>query len=221
MALRALIFDFDGLIIDTETAIYEAWREFYAEHGQPLDLPTWAQCVGSDFGGYDPMRDLEKATRREFDWSLEVPRIESRRDVIVAEWPVLDGVRERLAEAQALGLPCSIASSSPRSWVEPWLERLGLRSFFCNVTVLDDTGRAKPAPDLFQHAAGRLGMDPHEVLIFEDSLNGLRAATAAQMRCAVIPGPTTRHLDFAEAWAVLPSLAETTLGELSASFGES
>ncbi len=218
MALRALIFDFDGLIVDTETAIYEAWREFYATHGHELRIETWAQCVGSDFGGYDPMRDLDEATGLEFDWSLEVQRIEARRDDIVAGSPVLPGVLERLLEAAAQGMPCSIASSSPRSWVDPWLGRLGLRELFCNVTVLDDVGRAKPAPDLFLHAASRLGAGADEVLIFEDSLNGLRAAHAAAMRCAVIPGPTTQHLDFAGAWAVLPSLAETSLAALHERF---
>ena len=218
MALRALIFDFDGLVVDTETAIFEAWREFYAAHGQALGIETWAQCVGSDFGGYDPMRELEEATGLEFDWGLEVQRIESRRDAIVADSPVLPGVRERLIEAAALGLPCSIASSSPRSWVEPWLAKLGLREYFQNVTVLDDVGIAKPAPDLFLHAAARLGVAADEVVIFEDSLNGLRAARAAAMRCAIVPGPTTRHLDFGGAWTMLSSLAETTVKALQIQF---
>ena len=81
---------------------------------------------------------------------------------------------------------------------------------------MDDTGKVKPDPSLFLHAAASLGVTPEEVVVFEDSLNGLRAARAAGMRCIVVPGPMTRHLTFEGAFRQVASLAEVVLGELKA-----
>jgi putative hydrolase of the HAD superfamily len=211
---QALIFDFDGLILDTETAVYEGWRELYASHGHPLALETWAQCVGSDFGAYDPEADLEKLLSRKLHWHPlhEQRRLTVQRHLEQAE--AMPGVRARLHEARELGVPCSVASSSPHEWVDRWLSHLELREFFQNVTCLDDTGKAKPDPSLFQHAAMKLQAAPESVVIFEDSLNGLRAAHAAEMRCVVVPCAVTQHLKFDAAWRQLKSLEEVSLREL-------
>ena len=122
--IRALLFDFDGLIIDTESAIYQAWRELYADHGHPLPIERWSQCVGTDFGAYNPKADLEKLTGKDFDWHNEVAMREQRVNELLTGFDALPGVRERLDEAAALGLPCSLASSSPLTWIEPWLDKL-------------------------------------------------------------------------------------------------
>ena len=212
--IRALLFDFDGLIIDTESAIYQAWRELYADHGHPLPIERWSQCVGTDFGAYNPKADLEKLTGKDFDWHNEVAMREQRVNELLTGFDALPGVRERLDEAAALGLPCSLASSSPLTWIEPWLDKLELRSCFTNISSRDFVEKIKPAPDLFLHAAAKLGAAPDEVIVFEDSLNGLRAARAAGMKCVVVPGPTTQHLEFDGAWRILDSLASTTLVEL-------
>lgn len=210
----ALIFDFDGLILDTETAVYEGWRELYEAHGHPLPLETWAQCVGSDFGVYDPAADLERMTGRLLDW----PELTTRRRKRVAEIldgkDTLPGVRERLREAADHNIPCAVASSSPHEWVDRWLKQLGLWDYFGNVTCLEDTGKVKPDPSLFLHAAGRLEVAPEEAVVLEDSLNGLRAAQAASMRCVVVPCAITSHLNFEGAWRRLSSLEEVTVREL-------
>ena len=214
--IRAVIFDFDGLIMDTETATYEAWRAIYKEHGQTLTMETWSQCVGSDFGPYDPMRELEEMVGRKLNWE---PIHQERRDrvmAILSEYDALPGVRSLLTDAASLGLPCAVASSSPRWWVEHWLNHLSLRDAFQNVTTLDDTGKVKPDPSLFLHASAKVEMHPHDVVVLEDSLNGLRAAHAAEMRCIVVPGPVTQHLDFSGAWKQLSSLEEVGLHELAA-----
>jgi putative hydrolase of the HAD superfamily len=216
-AIRAIIFDFDGLIMDTETATYEAWRQIYAEHGQPLAMETWAQCIGSDFGNYDPMRELEELIGRQLEWE---PIHQERRErvmAILSTYGALPGVRDRLQEAEALGLPCSVASSSPRWWVEHWLKHLGLREAFQNVTTLDDTGKVKPDPSLFLHAAEKLTRQPAESVVLEDSLNGLRAAHAAGMRCVVVPCEMTQHLSFEGAWRQHASLSELSFRDLAPS----
>lgn len=204
--MTSLIFDFDGLIMDTETATFEAWREIYAEHGQPLVMETWAQCVGSDFGHFDPKRELEKLTGRTFDWDAINTERRERVMAILSTYDALPGVRERLQEADNHGINRAVASSSPRWWVEHWLKHLGLFDAFQNITCLEDTQRAKPHPSLFQHAAGKLEAAPEDVVVIEDSLNGLRAAKAADMRCVIVPCTVTRHLDFDGAWRKYESL---------------
>ena len=214
--LRALIFDFDGLIIDTESAIYESWREFYASHQQVLTIEQWAQCVGTDFSSvYDPKKELEQLTGLTFDWGQVEQTLTERVHKLLDGYDALPGVRERLQEARELGLPCSIASSSPLSWVSRHVENLGLREYFANISTRDHVQRIKPHPDLFLDAAQKLGVSTDEVIIFEDSLNGLKAARAAGIRCVVVPGPTTQHLDFTGAWRQLESLGSTSLSDFA------
>lgn len=213
--MNAIIFDFDGLIMDTETATYEAWREIYGEHGHSLELVTWAQCVGSDFStAYDPMVELERLVERKLDWE-PIHKIRRERVMkILTGYDALPGVRNRLDEARNLGLSCAVASSSPRWWVEHWLGHLDLLGAFQNITCLEDTGKVKPHPSLFQHAASKVGAPPDRVVVLEDSLNGLRAAKTAEMRCIVVPCPITEHLEFDGAWKKFRSLDDFTMEKL-------
>ena len=217
--LRAVIFDFDGLVVDTESTGYHTWREIFEEHGHDLAVETYAAVIGTDFGAhYDPRVDLEQRTGRRFDWDVLEQRRTLRERELRQHLHVLPGVVERLEEAADLGLPCAIASSSPRWWVEGWLNDLGLIHHFHHLTTVDDTGKVKPDPSLFVLAAQRLNVQPGEAVIFEDSLNGLKAALSAGIRCVVAPGPMTRHLDFSEAWRRVDALADVTLQELNQSF---
>jgi HAD superfamily hydrolase (TIGR01509 family) len=212
---QALIFDFDGLILDTESAIYEVWRNFYAQHGHALSIQTWSQCIGSDFShSYDPKTQLEALTRQRFDWPAVDARLTQEALALLEHYPVLPGVKELLLAAKTAAIPCAMASSSPRDWVVPHLERIQLKPFFAHVITKEAVERVKPAPDLFLKAAKELGIDPKQAIVLEDSLNGLRAATAAGMRCVIAAGPTTQHLDFSAAWRRVGSLAEITLASL-------
>ena len=213
--IRAVIFDFDGLIVDTESIGYQTWKEIFDAEGHDLPVERYAQVIGTDFNtAYNPRHDLEERAAKVFDWELMELQRRARETELRTTLRVLPGVIERLAEARALNLKTAVASSSPLSWIAPWLEELQLRDHFHHVTTVDDTGKVKPDPSLFVHAAEKLGIHPDEALIFEDSLNGLRAATAAGMRCIVIPGPMTRHLDFSGAFRQVNSLLEVSLAEL-------
>lgn len=213
--IRAVIFDFDGLIVDTESTGYHTWREIFAEHGHELPVERYAQVVGTDFNtSYDPRRDLEERTGRTFDWDAVENERKTRENELRKHLQLLPGVAALLQEANALGLRIAIASSSPRTWIDSWMDQLGLREHFDHISTVDDTGKVKPDPSLFLHAAEKLGVKPEEAVIFEDSLNGLRAAMAAGIRCIVAPGPMTRHLDFTGAWRRVNSLAEVSLADL-------
>ncbi len=214
--MRALIFDFDGHIVDKESAIYEAWRELYLSHGHDLPLPVYVQCVGSVFGHYDPMAALEKLTGRPVEWETLLPVKDARIKAGQTSLDTMPGVRDLLAEARRDGLPCVVASSSQRSHVCGWLDRTGIRDQFDFVRSRDDVAHAKPAPDLFLSAAVGLGLRPEETLVLEDSRNGLRASLAAGAPCVIVPSPVTLGSDFTEATAVLDTLEGVTLKHLRA-----
>lgn len=204
--MRALIFDFDGLIVDTESAIYEAWRELYLAHGHDLPLPTYVQCVGSVFGHYDPMAALEALLGGPVDWDTHLPMKDAKIRTGQHGLDTMPGIRPLLAEARAAGVPCVVASSSQRSHVEGWLQRIGIRDEFQFVRSRDDVERAKPFPDLFLSAAAGLGLAPEDCLVLEDSANGLRASLAAGVPCVIVPSPVTMGSDFTGAAAILESL---------------
>jgi len=212
--MKGIIFDFDGLIVDTEMPGYLAWAECYAAHGHELLLADYTRCVGSDWAHYNPGMELERLLGRRLDWT-ELDRERSRRVYeLLEEVEPLPGVRDLLAEARREGVICAVASSSPRHWVEPWLERLELRGEFLHVVTLDDVTRPKPSPELFELALRRLEIGAGETVVLEDSLNGLRAALAAGIPCVVVPNEVTGALEFEGASHRAESLAELRVESL-------
>ena len=212
---EAILFDFDGLILDTEVPIYEAWRENFLAFGHELPLAVYAACVGSNFGAFNPKSHLESLTGSAIDWSNWDSTRE--RDAL-ARTHLLDlfpGILALLDEADAAGIPCAVASSSSRDWVEGHLDRLGILHRFTLTRCIDDVRAPKPAPDLFLAAAKGLDLDPAKAVVLEDSLNGLRAAVAAGIACVIVPNRITAHLEFAGAAAVIESLEGITLANLA------
>lgn len=215
MALtKALIFDFDGLVVDTETPHYESWQQLYQEHGHDLSLETYVQCVGSTIQRFDPIQHLEELVGTALEPTDLQAEHRARVDTALAERDTLPGVRERIAEASEVGLKLAIASSSSSDWIDPWLARLELTEYFHVVRTRDHVSEAKPSPELFVTAASMLEVEPEEALVFEDSHNGLQAALAASIPCVVIPNQITKHSDFSGAHLALESMAEASLAEI-------
>ncbi|MDF1849570.1 MAG: HAD-IA family hydrolase [Verrucomicrobiales bacterium] len=216
--MDALLFDFDGLILDTEVPVFEAWQANYQAHGHDLPLETYIQCVGSDFARFDPKMHLESLTGDSIDWTEWDQRRESEALAKVEALAPMPGVVELLDEAKRSGLPCAVASSSPRSWVERHLDRLGLLGSFELTRCLDDVEQPKPSPELFLAAAAGLGVAPEKAVVFEDSLNGLKAAQAAGSPCVVVPNQVTRLLEFPGATRIVPSLSRVNVEDLRTLF---
>lgn len=211
--IAALIFDFDGLLVDTETPAFESWRALYAEFGHDLALDLWKDALGTN-QGFDALAHLATLVGDPFDREgLLARRIALKRELSTSQ-PLLPGVREVLGQARDLSLPCAVASSSSREWVEDWLRRHAIRAAFACVYTAEDVAATKPAPDLFLAAAGCLGVAPGACLVFEDSPNGILAARAAGMRCVLVPGAITRQLALPPADLVLPSLDALPLAEV-------
>lgn len=221
--LSAVIFDFDGLIVDTESPAFEAWGAIFREHGEELALQDFVRCVGSDYAtGFDPVIHLASLLRTRGDARAEtLDRIaliadkDARKRAICARLGVLPGFHERIAEARGLGLKTAVASSSSRAWILDHIARLGLASCFDAVRGREDVARIKPFPDVYLEAARALGVEPSACLVLEDSLNGVKAAKAAGMRCIAVPNGITRALDFAIADAVAPSLSSVSFAAFS------
>jgi HAD superfamily hydrolase (TIGR01509 family) len=185
MPLSALLFDFDGVLIDTETPEFTVLAEQYRDHGCELLVERWVAGLGT-YGGYDAYAELEALAGRALDRAA-LAHVHRRRYLEICEAQELrPGVAELIAAAGEAGLALAVASSATRDWVEGWLGRHGLRERFACVRTRDDVARVKPAPDLFLSAAECLGVPPAECVVFEDSPNGIRAAEAAGMRCVAV-----------------------------------
>lgn len=208
--LRALIFDFDGLIIDTETPIIDAYEEVHRLHAVPFDRELLAQHIGHAEYSFDPWVAFGSGADTE---ALET----ERRRINLAKTltqPLLPGVVETIKEAKGLGLALGIASNSSHSWVEPHLHRLGLHPYFSQFSCRGDTPSPKPEPDIYRHAVNGLGLRSSEAAALEDSATGVKAAQRAGLFTIAIPNHSTSRHDFKEASLVLGTMAELSLREL-------
>ena len=213
--IRALVFDFDGLILETETPAFQSWAEIYREHGHEVPMDLWHAYIGSDTG-FDPGGHLAALVGEGLDRVSTKARRDVRKNELIAALDVMAGVRDYVADAKRLGLRLAVASSSSRAWVLGHLERLHLDSEWDAVRTRDDVTRTKPAPDLYLAAVEALGVASREAVAFEDSANGIAAAKAAGLLCVAVPNALTAGMDLSQADVQLDSLAQTSLAELLA-----
>lgn len=217
--IKALIFDFDGLILDTETPEVAVWRQIYAEHGFDYPVEKWSLTIGG-WGetAFDPGAALYKLAGPDLD--LEAVRAKQREQsgALILQEAVLPGVLGYLSDAAQYGLRLAIASSSERAWVEPHLSRLGIKKYFEKITCGDDVppGHTKPLPDIYLKALSELRLQANEAVVLEDSPNGVRAAKAAGLFVVMVPNPTTAQLPMERADIQLKSLADLPLKDLLA-----
>jgi HAD superfamily hydrolase (TIGR01509 family) len=211
--IRAVVFDFDGLILDTEEPVYRSWVEVYEAHGEELPFERWVEIVGSTTIGFHPQHHLEERLGRALPKEVLERRISRRTELVLAK-QLLPGVVQRIDEAKALGLKLGVASSSTADWVRGHLARLGVLERFDCVSCRDDVANVKPAPDLYVAVLACLGVPPSEAVAIEDSPHGVTAAKRAGMRCVAIPNSITASLDLSHADLLLGSLADVTLPDL-------
>lgn len=215
MSVRALVFDFDGLILETETPAYQAWVEIYREFGHELPKHLWLDYIGREGGWFDALAYLEGLVGPRDDREAINERRDTRKTELVMAVVETAGLRELLIEAKSRGLRLAVCSSSTPKWVHGHLDRLGLSTFFDHIQCRDRPDlRAKPAPDLYLAACAGLGVRPDDAIAFEDSRNGMLAAQAAGMRCVVVPNELTIAMDLDGADHRFESLAAISLGEL-------
>jgi HAD superfamily hydrolase (TIGR01509 family) len=215
--IQALIFDFDGLIIDTETPEFVCWQNIYREHGFEFPHDRWGSIIGgSGHSDFDAAEHLCRLSQGQLDAAALRARNYSDSHQIIMKQGPLPGVLDYLQDAKRLGLKLAIASSSPHSWVDDHARRIGVFDFFDEIVTADDVGpgRTKPNPDLFLTALSRLKVPKEAAIVFEDSPNGVKAANRAGIFVVAVPNDVTGKLSLNGANLVLSSLTELSLSEL-------
>jgi HAD superfamily hydrolase (TIGR01509 family) len=210
----ALVFDFDGLICDTESAEYEAVRRVWRDHGVDLALEAWLPAVGAI--APDWVAELEAEVGQRLDRGTLVAARRAHAAELLAELSMLPGVRALLDAAHDAAVPCGLASNSPAAWVEGHVERLGLGSRFDVIVTADRVGQPKPDPEPYLIAVAALGVEPADAVALEDSVIGLTSARAAGLYTVAVPGPMSAHHDLSGADLLLTSLTDITLERLGA-----
>jgi len=218
--IRALILDFDGLILDTETPMRASWMEIYEEAGLQVEEIEWASILGASADPPEAYDLLDAHLERPVDRpALHERRLRRELELLASEDP-MPGVRELIRDAKRAGLLLGIASSSERAWVQGLLEQHGLSERFDAVVCAEDVEKTKPSPDLYRKALAALGVRPDEAIAFEDSEHGVTSAKAAGIFCVAVPNDVTRCLGFAKADLVISALSDQTLQEyLAAAVG--
>ncbi|HSQ17405.1 MAG TPA: HAD family hydrolase [Anaerolineales bacterium] len=209
--IRALVFDFDGLILETEGPIFHSWQKLFASYGFALPFEVWATIIGTTQTEFDPATELERLLGHPLDWAQLEPQRQAHERFLIDQQPLLPGVEQTLQDALRLGLKLGLASSSSCEWVDGHLRQRGLRAYFDVVRTADDVRLTKPDPELYLAVLSELGVPPTQALALEDSPNGIRAAKAAGMYCVAVPNPMTNQLPLHEADLRLASLAEMPL----------
>jgi HAD superfamily hydrolase (TIGR01509 family) len=211
--IKALIFDFDGLILDTESPEYQAWREIYQGYGCDLSLAKWGECIGTA-NTFDPYDYLAELSGKTIDRTAIQEQRRARFAQLIDGEPLLPGVEEYIRDARRLGLRLAVASSSSRAWVSGHLARFQLESHFECLNCSDDVEQVKPDPALYLRALKALGVDAKEAIAIEDSPNGALAARRAGIFCVTVPNTLTQQLPFSAGDLRLTSLSSLPLEKL-------
>ena len=215
--LKALIFDFDGLILDTETPEVDVWTDNYSEHGLDYPFNDWVQTVGGyGISSFDAAEHLSLLSQGRLDPVSMRSRHRLESMSVIERSPVMPGILHYIKEAKQRGMKLAIASSSKHEWVDTHAKRLGIFDHFDRVVCSDDVGvgRTKPNPDLFLLALDQLQVRNNEAVIFEDSPNGVKAANRAGIFVVAVLNPLTSRLNIQGANLTVKSLAELSFSVL-------
>jgi HAD superfamily hydrolase (TIGR01509 family) len=209
--VRAFLFDFDGLILDTETASRAGWEWLYRQHGHELPPEKWALMVGT-VDGWDIWGHLEELVGAPLDRPVWNERRYAHEVTLLEAEELRPGIADYLDYAEEHELKRAIVSSASRRWIDMHLERLERAYGWDAIVTADhDVARAKPHPTLYLEALEAVGVPAGDAVAFEDSPNGAAAAKAAGIFVVGIPNNVTadlgldRHVDL-----LLDSLADSS-----------
>lgn len=220
--LRALIFDFDGLILDTETPEVLVWQSIYREHGFELPVHEWEKTIGGyGLSNFDAAEHLSLLSQGRLDPVSMRIRYRRESGLLIQASPIMPGVVEMIEQARGQGIQVAIGSSSPHSWVDTHAKRLGIFHYFKHLICQDDVapGRTKPNPDIYLKALEQLKVQNTEAVVFEDSLNGVEASRRAGIFVVAVPNPLTVKMGVSGDLTV-SSLAELSLQDLLGIFNQ-
>jgi HAD superfamily hydrolase (TIGR01509 family) len=214
LAIKALFFDYDGVLWDSEVAALRSWQETYAEYGQSLPLDYFATRLGT-VGGMDLVAELERLVGTSLDREAVERRRWGRKMELVRELKPRPGILDYIAEARLRDLAVAVVSTDDTEWIMTGLTILGLSDAFDFIECAEgDKSRAKPSPALYLRALDRLALSAKEAIAIEDSPNGIHAAKAARLFCVGYANAVTRQLDLSEANVMVDSLDDLPLSDV-------
>ena len=206
---RIVIFDMDGVLINSEALHYRLWKEIFAEEGVEIDFAHYKGCIGSRDDVL--MNIIWNAYGADFRTRHDLlERFEERKRQYIDEKgvPEIPGVRETLDELHKRGYRMAVASSSPLAYIKLCTEKVGIRHYFEVLFSGEQVANPKPAPDVFLAAAQAMDAAPEDCVVVEDSHNGSRAAKAAGMRCIGFVNPDSGDQDLSAADVLIYRFAE-------------
>lgn len=211
--LKALVFDFDGVIVDTEMEWYNLYKDWLKNnYNYDLKMSDYQVCVGANSAS------LFEFIKKELGADVPIEEFEKKSVNLYIErtnkLPLMNGVKELVISAKKEGMKLAIATSAMRKKPETQLKRLGLYQCFDAFSTAELVKNIKPEPDLFVKAAEMLGCKTHECLAIEDSLNGLIAAQRANMPCLIVPNEITNHCEFKGYFMRITSLKDVNLDDI-------
>jgi HAD superfamily hydrolase (TIGR01509 family) len=213
--VKAIVFDFDGLILDTETNEFLAAKHMFEQYGAELKFDVWKEWIGTDASPFDVYDHLQQCAGGRLIDREQARDIRKRKFAeLMAVEQIRPGVESYLQRARELGLAVGLASSSGRAWIEKYIQPLGIASYFHCMKTADDVAKVKPDPQLYMDAAAALGVSPQEAVAFEDSPNGALAAARAGMRVVIVPNGLTEGLPFGPYDLRIGSMAELSLDQV-------
>lgn len=214
MQLKGIIFDFDGLILDTETPDYIAWETVFRHYGAFLAFDEWAVGVGKKLEDFDILALLEAKAQTAPDKTQVIKMHDEIASQMIDKQPLQPGILDFIRDARSKGIKLAVASSSDYKWVHGNLTKHNLVEYFDQIFTADDVVQAKPSPELYIKSLNALQISPHEAIAIEDSPNGISAAKAAALYCVAIPNHVTQKMDLKQADLILDTLENVSLENL-------
>ncbi|QYR22294.1 HAD family hydrolase [Paenibacillus sp. sptzw28] len=212
--IEAVVFDFDGLIRDSETFEFYSFQELLTEYGIELPLELYSARIGGHYNSFDPYEHLQQSLGKVLDRELLRKQRRDKYDKLIINQKARPGVQQYLEDAENLGLKIGLASSAPREWVLTNLEELELMSYFACIRTHEDAIKVKPDPELYLQVLDYFGVKPVNAIGFEDSPNGAKAAKDAGMLCVIVPNELTKNLPFDNYDLRLNSMLEMNLSSV-------
>jgi len=212
--IEGFVFDFDGLILDTEMPQFNCWKEIFQKYGSTYTIRDWWKTFDTATSGYSPAEDLYQRMNGKVDRGLVNQWVDQKTSEILKKQPLLPGVEPFIRSAHEQGIKLAVATSSSPEWAMPFLEKFDLVQFFDVVLTSRDVQKVKPDPTLYQLAIEKLGLAPDSAMAFEDSFNGLQSAKSAGIYCTVVANQITREMDFRRADKIVASFDQISVEEM-------
>jgi putative hydrolase of the HAD superfamily len=214
MTIKGIIFDFDGLIVDTETPELKAWQELFRRFDVEFSFDEYAQTIGMIYDDTSALDILESKLNTPIDKGLLFKEFKKRKVELIDAQPLRSGVLDVLKSAKSIGLKIGLASSAKLEWVSRYIQMHEIDHYFDCIKTRETVANPKPDPELYQATLACLGLEARQVIALEDSINGVSAARAAGVHTVAVPNSVTCIFDFSQAHLVLEHLTDIPLQEM-------